>query len=169
MKKRFLYGLRMLGPLLISVLLLLGIPSSAALAASRGEGEPPIASAGSGGIDLSALQPYTQEAQQLLGVAAAGLPIAFLVWLTTNAVTWVGLIKADADDGKYKRRWALGSGICFGIYASLAALATNMTTITALPLILALLDGIIRGVAAGIVAAFVYEAGSALLARGKTT
>jgi len=122
-----------------------------------------------GPIDLSGLQPYWDQVQQLLQPAAAGLAPALLVWLTVNALVWTGLIKEDDSAGKKKRTWALGSGILFGEYASLTALAATSLPIAVLPLILALLGGIIRGYAAGIVAAFVYEAGSALLARGKAT
>lgn len=144
------------------LLLLLGIPSRAALAAPRGQGEPPAAVT----LDLSGLQPYAAEIQDLAGVAVAGLPIALLVWLSTNAVVWVDLVKETNSTGK--RRWALGSGIVLGMYASLHALAANSTMIAIAPLILCILDGVIRGVFAGIVAAFAYEAGSALLNRGKT-
>jgi hypothetical protein len=133
-----------------------GLPAAALLRASPLEG---------GGIDLSALQPWADQLQLLLQPMAAGLPIALLVWLTVSALVWADLIKDDADAGKKKRRWALGSGIVFGIYASLAALSANALPAYMLPLILAVLDGIIRGIAAGIVAAFAYEAGSALLSR----
>jgi len=128
-----------------------------------------VPKADGGSIDLSGLQPYWDQVQLLLQPVAAGLPIVLLIWLTVNALVWADLIKNDADAGTKKRRWALGSGIVFGLYAALHALAASTLPAAVLPLILAILDGIIRGVAAGVVAALLYEGGSALLQRGSTT
>jgi len=163
---RFLLALY-LGLLAAAVggILLLGNAQPARALSAPASAPAAVATAQPDGIDFSGLQPYWDQLQLLGQPLAAGLAPALLVWLTVNAAVWANLIANDDAQGTKKRRLALGSGIVFGLYATLHALAAAGLPIGVLPVTLALLDGIIRGFASGIVAALAYEFGSALLSK----
>lgn len=118
----------------------------------------------SGTVDLSWLDPWAAEGQQMLTLAVEGIPIGLFVLIWTSGAAFVGLAKT----GDQKRRWAVGSGMLFGLLASLSALAPD-AAITTIALIVLIAGAIVRGLTAGILAALVYELISAKLSPGATS
>jgi hypothetical protein len=113
--------------------------------------------------DLTWLDPYLVEAQQLLAPAIAGIPITLFVLIWTSGASFVGLAITQLQ----KQRWAIGTGLAFGLLASLSSIPdTNaLSTIATITLIA---GAVVRGLTAGILAALLYEGGRGLLSRGKT-
>jgi hypothetical protein len=108
--------------------------------------------------DTSWLANYSEQAQELLAPAVAGIPIAFLVLVWTSGAAFVGL----ANTAKAKRWWAIVTGLAFGLLASLQAIPAT-TDLTTMAMILLLAGAVVRGLTAGILAALLYESGGALI------
>jgi hypothetical protein len=127
------------------------------------EAVTPIAPADVPPPDLSWLSDYAAEAQQLLAPALAGAPIALLVLIWTSGASFVGLAVTQIQ----KQRWAIGTGLAFGLLASMSSLP-DTTTLSTMTMITLIAGAVVRGLTAGILAALLYESGRGLLNRGKT-
>jgi hypothetical protein len=139
-------------------------PAPAAAFALLADPQPPV--------DLSDLDGLIDAGQVVVDLMTAnigGIPVFLIVLLVVMASEFVGLADAEGDKARsqmLKQRLAMGTGIAFGLLASVLAIAPDPALI-GWQLAVALITGVVRGLLAGIVAALTYEVGRALIFRKK--
>jgi hypothetical protein len=115
------------------------------VAAPLPDGEPPEP-------DLSWLYDYAAGMIDLAKYAIGGVSIFLFTLVITSGAAFVGLAKT----GDQKRRWAIATGVAFGLICQLRQLALQPYAQPA-ALVLALPEAVVQGLTAGILAAFAYH------------
>ncbi len=139
-------------------------PPGAAPAAALLEPQPPP--------DLSELAGLMDTAAivaDLLTANIGGIPVFLIVLLVVLAAEFGGLTEAKQDPAREqmnKQRLALGTGISFGLLASVLIISPD-PALVGWQLAAAVITGVVRGLLAGILAALTYETGRALLNRAR--